>query len=468
MINKKVKSSSILRMANETTALEKTGQSTGYENPVPEVLSRLTKKQVFFAIYLLAVCFPFTFGDIGRVSEVFWIEWLAPITLAFVFLKLFSRGKILLPYGGRLSSAGIILLILCSIGHILFHPVSSQLVSGASNATGGLRAYFNIFIAACVFFTTLWLTAYWKKNETTWQNIIRMMMYAALFIGFARLGTYLLGMELPMMAGVFGFHEETFNYLFRVERAHRIGGLAEVGSLGIAALFALNIDKRWKMKTYVMLYVFLFLMVMGGGRSSMVGVFLSLATYFVIMRRETGKAILFALLLIAAAIAAMQLDLFSKQFERLTSITSGIESNASGRGLIYQEMWRIFLDHLIVGKGIGLQYINTKLPDFVIAQVSFGGHGAYLSILGLFGLVGVFNFGVNLFRPILVGLKLLRDRAKKYTEDMDLRMAVTFAVSSLMVLVVESVVGGNGYMQFKLYMSAGIISGVVVRMNYAK
>jgi len=417
-----------------------------------------------YIIFFLAVCYPLSFGNIGRVADVLWIEWLAPLTFIVLLFKVFNASHSFIPIGGRLSAIAIFILLLFAVAHFIFHPVSSQVLLGAAKNVGGLRAYTRILIGVFVFFCAYWGAAYWQTQEHSWRTILRAIMWISLAIGLARLATYMLGMELPLLKGVFIYDEGAAD----LGKAYRIGGLTNSATLGIAALLALNINHRWRGTTYVFLAVFLLLMVMGGGRSSMAGVLAALFVYFVLMRREMGKAVVLTLLLVVGVISLLNTDLFSRQFSRIENISGSFEVLQPQRYLVYKEMWRIFLENPVFGKGIGIQFVNMDLPEFVIQQVANGGHGAYFSAISIFGVAGALFLVANLFRPILVGLRRLRSHGKNSLQNPDCRTAATFVVISLVIIALESTVGGNGYSLYRIYLFAGIIGGVFAREHYAR
>lgn len=476
MSNKAIKKTGILRTAHAPKSLNKPIKSDNTDEAVPSVQSNraetyensavnanpLNKKDIYlYTFFFITACYPLTFGAIGNFSNILWIEMLAPIVVLLSLLKIMKMSKQLFPVGSRFSAYAIILLILCSIGHFIFHPVGSQNLVSGSSVAGGIRAYFGIFVCASVFFSTLWITAYKFKHDTDWKTLLKIFLWVSLFIGYSRLITYLAGIEMPIMAGVFGYNEEAY----LAGGAHRIGGLSECATLGLAALLALNWSVKWTVKNYAILFSILFLMVMSGGRASIVAVFIALVTYFVILRKEYGKAIIFILLLLAAALIALQYDIFTTQYERLSNIEGGIESNKAGRGVIYAEMWRIFLAHPIFGKGIGAQYVSPNLPEFIKQQVVMGGHGAYMSILSLYGFVGVIHIIANLFAPIRNGIKNLRNRRLTYMKDSGLFAMTVFVVIALIILSVEFIVGGNGYNFHRLYLYSGLMAGVLVNFR---
>lgn len=426
--------------------------------------SRKPSSQWGYIVFFLAACFPLSFGSIGPVKDVLWIEWLAPVALAMLLFRLLMQRCSPFPKGGRLSVAAIMLLAFVAFGHYLFHPVSSQALLGAGRSSTGLRAYFQLAVCICIFFCAYWSAAHWQTHEKNWQFIIKVVLWFSLILGFARLITYLLGLELPYIKGVFIYDEGSAN----LKQAYRIGGLTECATLGLATLMALYRRQRVTIIMFTLLLLFIFLMVMGGGRSSMAGVVTAIFVYFVFIRKEMGKTIIIALIFIICTYLVLDTAIFSRQFGRITNVQGDFKVIQPERTMVYLEMWQIFLDHPLFGKGIGSQYVRKTLPDFVYTQVIGGGHGAFMSALALFGLAGALHLLANLFRPLLFGLKMaITARSKGDQLQAGNRMPLVFVVLSMTILFFEFLVGGNGYASFRLYLFAGIYCGVSSSQYYA-
>jgi len=418
-----------------------------------------------FMILFLSVCYPFTFGQIGNLPDLKFIEWMAPLALFIGINRVLRRRQSLMPHGARNVIIATMLLLAASCAHFIFHPVSSEHLLGAGAGSGGIRAYYTIFIGFCVLMYSTWFSRYWVKYDMSWENLLWYVVWISLLIGYARLLTYFINVQIPFL---------TEHYLYSgkggrlLGEAHRIGGLSFASGMGLSALAGIYYQRRWSVGLVVLALAFLFLAIMSGGRAYVVGVFFAFFVYLVLIRKEFGRAtILFAIALAVISLSS-QYALFAKQFGRITQYEGGIEEQASGRYVAARYEWSIFLDNLLIGKGIGWQHIPKDAPKGLSNILTSGGHGSYGSMLGLFGLIGVYFLASLLFGTLLRSLHYLRRYASRPWFSTDNKMILSYIVFQLSIMSVTFFVEGNGFDYLRLYTYAGIGSGIISKMRYAK
>lgn len=414
-----------------------------------------------FLLLFLSAAYPLSFGKVAHVSDFLWIEGLAPIMFACTCLCLIKDKHSFLPYGSRFASLTLFGFLLIAIVHYIYNPVSSQNLLSAGKYKGGIRAYYSILIGFCIFFSCLWLACYWTKQKTFFRKFLSFILWISLFIGYARLVTYLLGVELPLLKGVFDYSE-----LARIGKAHRIGGLSETATLGISALMALQYRKKWNPQFIIVLCLSLFLMVMSGGRSSSIGLLAAFYFYFIMINKKIGPLILFTILLAILMLIFLQFEIFQTQFGRITNIGHGLKVDAPGRYSLFLFQKKIIMSHPFFGKGIGVKYLNKNIPPFVFNQLVGGGHGSYLSILTIFGLYGLTFLITILFGTIVRGIFFIyREYRSSILSKGDSAM-ICFIVFELIIMSFEFLAGGNGYSNLKVYLLAGIATGLFSKREY--
>ena len=312
---------------------------------------------ITFFILFLSASYPFSFGNLGPIPDFLWIEGLAPILLFVGCFQLIRKRQHPFPRGGRIFFSAICILVFWAFVHFAFNPVSSQKLLGADKYGGGIRGYYTIFIGFCIFFYAMWFSCYWIKYELFWQRLLMILVFLSLIIGFARLFTYLLGIQIPLLRGTF-----IYGGLWQ-GKAFRIGGLSEAATLGISALMGLYYRKKWTVWFFVSLCAFIFLTIMGGGRSSSIGVIVAFMTYILFFQgAKIGRAFILAIILIVIVLVFFQIGLLKNQFGRIASIEGGFAKQSAGRYAVYQHMWKIFCDNPLMGKGIGLELRTKKVP----------------------------------------------------------------------------------------------------------
>jgi hypothetical protein len=412
-------------------------------------------------ILFLSASLPFSFGNLGPVPDFLWIEAIGPIAFVYGICHL-RVGQHPFPYDSRIFVIAICALGLWALLHYFSNPVLSKNLTRANQYNEGIRAYYTIFVGACIFFSSLWFSCYWMEGKNSWQRILAIIIWISLIVGFARLITYFLHLELPLLKGVFDYGGS--GEFSSEHTRYRIGGLSEAATLGISALLSLYYGKKWSMKFILLLISYVFLLLMSGGRSATFGVLVALFLHVAfIERRRIGWALLYGPIIVSFVLIGFHYGFLEGQFERITSIEGGFAQQDTFRYQTYQYMWEIFLDVPIMGKGIGYISLNRNLDSFVSGQLVGGGHGAYLSILMVFGLGGAFFLLVTLFGSIFTAFITMRKSGKSGDLTEDQLKILIYILTLLIILSVEFIAGGSGFNNMRLYLLAGILSGVVSR-----
>lgn len=415
-----------------------------------------------FFILFMSSSLPFSFGYLGPIPDFLWIELIGPMAFVYGLFHLLKESQHPFPYGSRISIIAIFTLALWAFIHYVYNPVFSANLTGANENNVGIRAYYTIFVGICVFFYSLWFSCYWVKGEDAWEKILKITLSISLIVGFARLITYSFGFELPLLKGVFDYDGgfESFT-----GQTHRIGGLSNAATLGISALLAIYYGKKWSVKFFLLSTLFIFLLFMSGGRSVAFGVLAAMFVHCTLIEgRKSGWVLLHGLIIAGFVLIALQYGFLEHQLDRIASIEGGFAKQSVARYEAFQYMWKIFLERPIFGKGIG--YIRLGSDPFITGQLLAGGHGSYLSILMVFGLGGAFFLAVILFGTMFRAFINIRknDRLHNFIQD-QIKMMI-YILILLTILSFEFIAGGNGYNNQRLYLLAGILSGLVSRGRY--
>ena len=406
----------------------------------------------FFFLFFSA-SYPFSFGKLGPIHDFLWIEALAPFFFIFGCFKLISKKQHPFPQGGRIVTSAIFVLSIWAFVHFVFNPVSSQQLLGGNKYSGGIRAYYTIFIGFCVFFYAMWFSCYWSTYPFCWGKLLSSLILLSLAAGFLRLLTYFLGVELPLLKGTFDYGEMWH------KTAHRIGGLSDAATFGISALLGLYHGKRWSFLFFLLLCAFVFLMIMSSGRSASVGVVVAFMTYIVFFQRANiARSLLVIIIVLAAVLLSLQIGLLSGQLGRIASLEGGFTKQDAGRYAMYKHMWKIFCNNPVMGKGIGVKSEDKNIPDFLANQLFKGGHGAYFSIMAIFGLGGIYFIIITIFGSMFKALFCKR-KSKLLPEDQS--KIVVFVFVYMIILAFEFIAGGNGFGHIRLFLLSGILAPII-------
>ncbi len=408
-------------------------------------------------ILFLSASLPFSFGNLGPIPSFLWIEVVGPIFFVNCFFK-FKNRQMPFPYGSRIFVIAVTVLALWAAIHFVLNPVVSKNIMGAGSSEEGLRTYYTIFVGICIFFYSLWHTCYWMKGENNWQKILTIILWISLIIGFARLVTFCLGFELPLLTKNFVYGGAS---KFHGQTTYRLGGISEAATLGISSLLSLYYLKRWSFKFLLFFVSFVFLFFMSGGRAAAFGVLASLCFFLTFIERgKMSRALLYGLIILGLVFFAFQYGFLESQYKRLTSIEGGFAQQDIYRYRSNLHKWKVFMEKPILGKGIGF---SKHTNSFVEKQSLGGGHGSYLSVLMIFGIGGGFFLFVFLFVSMLRAfIAIKKNNITRNLNEDQLKMLV-FILVLLIIFSIEYIAGGNGYLDMRLYLCAGILSGILSR-----
>lgn len=424
-----------------------------------------------FTIFCIAALLPFSFGNFMSIPDLLIVEWLTIV----VFLMLMNE---LVPLNsvekkiGWIKFKGIeifIFAILILITWTIVSYVNNEMVvrtyKEIDDKRGIFRLYFTIFNNVILFFTTLiFVAAYFEKID--FYRFFKVLLMLAVSLGILRIFSYFFSFSMPFLAGTFGYDPNAMRDYGGT--AYRFGGLSEIAVLGVPALFA-NYVLRQKMNLLllILLLVFVFL---SGGRTIMVGVFLSIIIFsFLFLPKNfiyliTAGGLLFILLTIIAPEAVL-----TGQFSRLTTFDSG---NFMGQDAWRALAWQLFLKNFyanpIWGKGIGISkdffYSSFEgATEFAKQMLFTGGHGSYLSLLSTFGLGGISYFLIMIFGGIYLSYR----KIQQHIRNDSFRTAIAvFCFMLLIIKAVDFITGGDGLSEATIiFFIVGFICSLTVLQN---
>jgi hypothetical protein len=419
-----------------------------------------------FGLLILACFYPLSFGNLGGINAFLWAEWMAPIF--FVICLYYNRQLFSTTFPDHLLTFGIILLLSWAMINYLLNPVSAENLLGAGEAKGGIRPYYDIFVGTCIFLSAMWFGQQ-KDIEKLWSKYLKILLYFSLLLGCLRLLGNFMEFDIPGVYGAFSYKfSETGKYVayLYAGEAYRIGGLSDAAGPGIAALVALNHGRPWRFSMFFLLSIFLFLTFMSGGRAFLIGLTISFLSYALLANRKIMRwVLLFSLLFSVLFILSTKMDVVSGQVSRLFALEGGIGQQDRFRGEAFKAYWDIFLQNPLLGKGIGHSKVPNNLFEFATEQLVAGGHGAYLSILSIFGLGGVIYLIIMLFGTLFKGYRYLWE-SSNFEPVSKIIVFITFFLS---IRVFEYITGGTGYTDMTLYLLAGTMGAIISRkriVNY--
>jgi O-antigen ligase len=425
-----------------------------------------TFKQKFILLSFL-VFFPvsFTSGFKLPVNRIY--ELIAPAICFAYFLELLLKQK---PFIFRKSSiiyAAIAILALCSIVNYIRHPVLGYYTFGSDISQGGLRQYYIIVVGISIFLLSSWFFRYEKVNI---RKSLLIFLIITLLLGNLRLIGYFLNIDMPVLPYLF---KESMMEWEREGLQVGISGLREMSTLGLALLLGLTYRKGWSFIYVMALINILVFSVLGGGRAQFLGVVLAVIVYITLFKRRFFFPVMAILLLVACLniLVMSDISVSEHKYARVFAFEGGFKKQSEGRYFSFIYMWEAFKESPLLGHGIGYHkfedgeelFRGYKDDDSVhlrkmIEQgvILGGGHGAYLSIITIFGIFGGLYFIGILGGSIYFAYRIIKC-SKELKDNKELVPSAFFYITMLTMLFLSV---GTGYNDVYLWYLSGLIVGV--------
>jgi O-antigen ligase len=312
-------------------------------------------------------------------------------------------------------------------------------------------AYLNTFAGIMIFFSCFWFFSRISDDE---NRILKFFIFLAFSLMFVKISG-----PLPQIFSTSFTQEYT-----TPQGATRLGGFDACVGLGIPALIAYSYD-RVNIPRTLFIIALIALGIIGGGRSLMFGVLLTIIIYLILFYKRYSTKFLLAcgIVVLATALAAQFVPL-PKQIKRISGVTliesGGFARQDPGRHILFSLYWDIFLENPVFGKGIGVYKEKMSGPlEFIKGELRDGGHGAYLSTLCIFGIVGGIFLGLMLFGGIYRSYKsILANNLQK--NAVVYKKLTIFIMLYLLTLASEFTFGGDGYQKPEMYAVIGMLLGI--------
>lgn len=235
---------------------------------------------------------------------------------------------------------------------------------------------------------------------------------------------------------------------------YRIGTLQSVAPISLILLltkvYKVNNSLKW------ILYVFLwFSLALSGGRSFFLGMVLALVVWLIIQKNPRYLIAIPIIFLFFYLGLFVYYDILPGFLQRILQIRDAF-ATFEPRVYLFSLYWESFLRiNPLFGVSIGSVEFSTS---FDWENLRVGGHGTYISILYLFGLVGFIPFVWGLVK----GLKHSYSLSKR-VNDKDKSLAM-FCFLWLTYFLVPMTFGGKGS-DLMYFAVLGIISGLCIRQK---
>jgi len=408
-----------------------------------------------FLIFYLSVFYPL---GIGMGGGLLWIELAAPAVFVLMIIENILKQRPMLVPKNRIYFVAILVFFIWACISWIKYPIYGSGSAISSGAEVGIKTYYRIIVSISAFFVSLWFSYFYLKKE--FYIFLKILLFFSLFIGVVRLLGFFRGFNIPFMYGSFRYNLEASTALGEVTL--RLSGLDFAGYCGTFSLLALK-QTRYALKTIwfvLLLIVFTMFIFMNAGRTLAISYLLALFYYAVFIEGIDIRKVFSGVVLIILLVISLQFlpdEILRGQISRITDLSGGVQGQYEHRrGYVYDAFMEAFYDNPVFGRGIRPVSIGRadRNTMFIQQMLSDGGHGAYYSMLGLFGLGGAFFLAIFLFLT-LVKCHLIITRNKGPDREI-----FVFIMLFLVLKILIFYTGGKGYNDYALYSFAGIFVGL--------
>lgn len=407
----------------------------------------LASRRIKVAMLSLVAFLPFSFGNFHGVPSLLVVEWVVPALAPIVAAEMLRSGRPVLMRRSQWLFLALAAFACVALVNYL------RLASVAQHDT---RAYFDILVGMLLLVELGWYARDLVHDRDAAVDYLAFVTAVGLALTLARLANFYWGTPLPLLGRTFVYGGEPTTPTYAVSVA-RIGGIAEAGGLGLCSLAALWYGRRPRVSLGLLVLVFVLAAIASGGRTFMAALLCGAVVYVALLSTPRWRAsyvvasAVGAVAIVAAGVAAGLMH----EFHRLLSVQGGIARQSPDRWAVDRTLWHQFTLHPILGKGVGVAVAGVTDP-FVSEQVTWGGHAAWLSVLGLFGALGAIAF---VLLTVGVMVSAWRDLVAERVFSAALRPRdhlLVFIVLILVLRIVTYSTGGAGYDDFGLYAVVGL------------
>ena len=394
-----------------------------------------------FLLFTLVAFIPFSFHK--KLSGV---ELLAPILCFLLLIELLVNKRKLLSKKASMWFVAIGIISTWAFINYSRNPVTGMFFFGSGIQSTGLRSYYNIFVGITVFFSSYWFIQY--KNIDA-KKLFLFLIAAALLLGFLKTFSYFAGVNIPLLNKFYKFSS------VNVEKSYfRIQGLSRLVVLAIPLLLSVSYRDKFTKLRILLILIFILLLLLSGARTMFAATILSIFI-FIAFIRKTNLLPFFLLIALVSTIYMLiipQIQL-PGHLERMTGVSDAIDQQADYRFQAYEAYYNEFFKNPIFGKGVG--YTGGAI-DYVGSNLIHGGHGAYLSVLAIYGIGGLVYFCLLVFGTLYHSYKLF----KLYRNHYEYALWALFAFLYIVIRSINFLPAGTGIQEYDIWYLAGIIAGI--------
>lgn len=358
----------------------------------------------YLILFLLFI--PLSLGNMLGIPNFLVLEALAPLILVYIYLiKIFSKQRCSI-YSIFENKFTLFVILYFIIIFLNFTRHSMEV---------GFRILYNYFISFVLFL--LFLEFPLKKI----RNLFIVLFWITIFTSFIGITVYYVSpiksvlvklQNLKMLSNANSYLSTSWQIEKVSARLEwvRIGIIQTAAPISLILLITSVVRLSNFLKWSLIIFLFISL-VLSGGRSFFFGALVSFVCYYYFKKGFKGIYIYILIGIFIYASLFIFYDKLPGQMQRIFLVKGEFKELEEGRALLFPIYIKHFLKYPLFGVGYG--YLNPfRYPKgmvrFIVLQLSFGGHGTFLSLLHQTGLVGFLVYVIIFARSFVVSYKLFR------------------------------------------------------------
>lgn len=349
---------------------------------------------------------------------------------------------------------GLVIMIFCLLLSFIRNPAGTANLFGGVGEGYGARAYYQALVCILAF---LVLFRAVSAGLIDGRRTVSFIAWSCVVVGLLRIANYLgIVPNVPFFEGNLRYMSFEGGFTEALSVTKRVGGLDQAGGYGFVAAYTSWVMSRKRVMLLLSL-ISAVIVIYGGGRSVFVGCSIAMMIDMLsggVKRVVRTLPVIGILYLLLTVLQVQGQTVAAPQFRRLERIFTGtrqLDEDAyrlEGFSALV-EHWK---ENPFIGSGIA-----SPTRGQVATISSFGGHGAFISVIGLFGLPGIAFLILFVFAPLIRGMRQLVQKLP--FSDPSAALIMRFASLLMVVEVVGMIAGGNGYADTHLYASVALLAG---------
>jgi len=403
-------------------------------------------------LYIFLFLVPLSFGNIAGIRSLSFYQVATSLGffLFFVSSYIYRSKTYFFQFSNKIVLFTFIFLLIYILNYFR-NPLLPSGLLGMQAEEGGFNIYFEIFLSFALFYLSINYVLNYKMDLKRVLLNLEKVSFVVIVLGLLLL--------IPVVNDLITFFRNQNLLSNNIEwtllkfsnGGTRIGILSLITPFYLTLVLSQN-DKKITPGFIIKLLFCFFALFVSGGRTAF---FSSVLILGIFLFRNKLKNLVFIGLIIGITLS-LSSNVFQGYFNRITNVNEDLMSMDKARFFMYYISLKHIEENPVTGVGIGAFEDKAKpgtFEKYISTHLRYGGHGAFLTILFLLGLVGFIPFILMCYYGITLSIKHL-----KYTDMKDISLFCFYFIAFNMI---RMLLEGRGPEPL-LFVCFGLIAGISI------